>query len=68
MTEDIKELNEIIDELRQINIAGSNGDLLALAIQIQRNRILKAALFETHPDGRGGFFYLSNLEKIAEIN
>ena len=68
MKEDIKELNEIMDELRQKIIAGSNGDLLAHAIQIQRNRILKAALFETHPDGRGGFFYLSNLEKIADTN
>jgi len=55
-----------MDELRQKTVNGSNIDLLGYAIQIQKNRILHRALFEIHPDGKGGFFNLSNLQKIAE--
>lgn len=66
MKDDITELEQIIDELREKVVVGSNPDLLHHAIQIQRNRILKAALFEVHPASPRGVVYLSNLQKIAE--
>lgn len=66
MKEDIKEIKQIMDDLRNGLVNGSNDELLGHAIQIQRNRMLKDALFELHPNGRGGFHHLSNLQKIAE--
>lgn len=66
MSEDIKELHDIMNDLRQKTLQGDNGDLLGHAIQIQRNRLLKEALFEVYPHGSNGPMYQSNLQKIAE--
>lgn len=69
MNEDIKELNDLINELRNTIGSGTNLEYLLPAIQLQRNRILKKALFQAHPSGDGKkIFDISNLERIADSN
>lgn len=60
MRKDIKELQEIMDELRAIGISGGNRDLVDHAIQIQRTRLFKNALVLSDSDKHPGA-----LEKIA---